>query len=107
MSRLVEFEDLVLLDGNDLKAVFAAMAHPQLLEALAGASAGLRIHLLNKLPLGAAARIADQLQDLGLIPVEVSHLAQREMVDTLCRLGRSGHIAFDDPYDMFPDSMVA
>ena len=100
MSNLVEFEDLNLLDGGDLRAVFSQVDEPQVLHALVGASAFLRRTLLTKLTPTLAAKLEGGLDALEPVPFEAVRSAQRSVVDALCRLGRSGIIAFDDPEDM-------
>jgi flagellar motor switch protein FliG len=107
LSRLVEFEDLMLLDGGDLRSVLSQVEPVQLVQALAGVGTGLRRGLLGKLPVALAARLEAEVKASPGVSPEVSHLAQRALVDTLCRLGRGGQVAFDDPYDMFPESLVA
>lgn len=100
MSELVAIEDLGLLDGKDLRAVFAQVPEPQILDALVGLSAGLRHLLLTKLSPASASRLEAQLTSHGPIATEAVRTAQRTVVDTLCRLSRVGQIAFDDPEDM-------
>jgi flagellar motor switch protein FliG len=100
LSELVDFEDLGLLDGNDLRAVFSQVPRAQILEALIGVPAGLRHQLLNKLPGALASLLEDQLGSHGPVPFEAVQNAQRSVVDALCRLSRAGQVAFDDPEDM-------
>jgi flagellar motor switch protein FliG len=97
---LVAFEDLELLDGHDLRAVFDAVATPRLLDALIGARAGVRRHLLTRLPSASAARLEGALHAHGPVSVESVREAQRSVVEALCRLSRGGMIAFDHPADM-------
>jgi hypothetical protein len=103
----VDFEDLGLLDGSDLRAVFGQVAPEVLHVALAGMTPASRRNLLGVLPLAQAAGIESAVRGLEGVDPEASHLAQRQVVDTLCRLGRCGLVAFDDPYDMYPDTRVA
>jgi flagellar motor switch protein FliG len=107
LSRLVDFEDLRLLDGNDLRAVIQQVAPEVLQAALAALTPANRRIILASLPLALAARIESEVQAVEAVDPEASHLAQREVVDTLCRLGRCGLVAFDDPYDLYPDTRVA
>jgi flagellar motor switch protein FliG len=100
LSDLVDFEDLELLDGGDLRAVLGQVSAHQLLEALAGLPAGLRRHLLTKLPEGDAGRIEAEVLALGPVPTAAARSAQRAVVDALCRLSRGGQVAFHDPADM-------
>ena len=100
MSDLVDFEDLGLLDGSDLRAVFAQVEPDQVLEALVGIPAGHRHHLLTKLPATSATRLEAQVNSHGPVSFEAVHTAQRAVIDALCRLSRAGQIAFDDPEDM-------
>ena len=100
MSDLVDFEDLGLLDGGDLRAVLGQVSAAQVLEALVGTPAGLRRRLLTKLSPASAARIEAQVQAHGPVAFEAVQSAQRALVDALCRLSRAGQVAFDDPADM-------
>jgi flagellar motor switch protein FliG len=100
LSDLVEFEDLSLLDGADLRSVLGQVTAEQVLEALAGTSPSLRQRLLAKLPAAVAARIEADVAAHGPVAFEAVQSAQRALVDALCRLSRGGHIAFDDPEDM-------
>lgn len=100
MSDLVEFEDLELLDGTDLRAVFDQVPPEQVLDALVGTRAGFRQMLLTKLPQSSATVLEARINTHGPVSFESVHTAQRAVVDTLCRLSRSGVVAFDDPEDM-------
>ncbi len=100
MSDLVEFEDLELLDGTDLRSVFDQVPADQVLDALVGTRPGMRQHLLTKLPQSSATRLEAQLNTHGPVSFETVKTAQRAVVETLCRLSRGGVIAFDDPADM-------
>jgi flagellar motor switch protein FliG len=100
LSDLVAFDDLGQLDGSDLRAVFTQVERPQLLEALAGSSLGLRQRLLTKLPASASTLLVTELDSLEPVPFEAVQTAQQAVVEALCRLSREGHIAFDDPADM-------
>jgi flagellar motor switch protein FliG len=70
------------------------------LDALIGSSAHIRERLLTKLSRPSAERIAAGLDAHAPIPFESAVAAQRVVVETLCRLGRAGVVAFDDPEDM-------
>ncbi|MDE2508396.1 MAG: hypothetical protein KGM43_14380, partial [Planctomycetota bacterium] len=96
MSDLVEFEDLELLDGNDLRAVLDQVPEAQVLEALAGVQPSMRAHLLTKLPSSSATLLFDRINARGPVAFESARTAQRAVVETLCRLSRVGQIAFDD-----------
>lgn len=100
LSDLVHFEDLSLLDGGDLRAVLNQVPDLQVVQALIGVTSGLRHRLLTKLPSGSATDLAARIDSLGPVPFETIQVAQRAVVDTLCRLSRGGFIAFDDPADM-------
>lgn len=100
MFSLVDFEDLVLLDGGDLRAVLGQLPDDQIVSAFGGAPASLRRRLLLRLSPGLADRLEAQIHDRGPVPSEAARSAQHAVVDTLCRLSRSGQIAFDVPEDM-------
>ena len=100
MSRLVDFEDLDLLDGGDLRAVFAQVPPDQVLAALVGVTPGFRRLLLGKLATTSAVTIEAQVAAHGPVSFAVVQAAQRELVEALCRLSRAGQVAFDDPEDM-------
>lgn len=97
---LVDFEDLELLDGSDLRAVLEQTPAPQVLDALNGLRPGARQHLLTKLPQSSATRLRAELSVHGPVSDESARRAQRAVVETLCRLSRGGIIAFDHPADM-------
>lgn len=100
MSSLVEFEDLAMLDGGDLRAVFGQVMLDQVLAALVGTTPSFRRHLLAKLPGASAATLESQIAAHGPVSFAAVHVAQRELVEALCRLSRGGQVAFDDPEDM-------
>lgn len=100
MSDLVEFDDLELLDGTDLRSVLAQVPKTQVLDALVGTRPGMRRHLLTKLPQSSAQELEAQINAHGPVSFEMVHNAQRAVVETLCRLSRGGQVAFDDPEDM-------
>jgi flagellar motor switch protein FliG len=100
LSDLVDFEDLDLLDGGDLRSVLNQVTLEQVLDALIGVPAGLRHRLLTRLPASSAAELESQIQSHEPVPFESVQSAQRAIVDALCRLSRGGQIAFDDPADM-------
>src|SRR5262245_10355045 len=100
LSNLVEFEDLGLLDGGDLRAVFSQVDNDQVIAALLGSSPGLRQILMSKLGSSSAANLEAQIKAHASISFETVHSAQRALVDALCRLSRGGVVAFDDPEDM-------
>ena len=100
MSSLVEFEDLGELDGGDLRAVLSVVPADLLIDALLGASAGLRHQLLTRLPEASSAALQTLLVESGPVNRQAAIHAQRVVVDALCRLSRVGQVAFDDPADM-------
>ncbi len=100
MSDLVDFEDLDGLDGGDLRAVFEEVGPDQMLEALIGSPVHVRQRLLTKLSRPSAERIIAEIDEHAPISFEAAVAAQRAVVETLCRLGRTGVVAFDDPEDM-------
>jgi flagellar motor switch protein FliG len=100
LSSLVAFEDLQLLDGGDLRAVFSQVTTDQLVEALAGASTLFRQRLLTRLTPAQAAEISERIDRQGPIAFEAVAAAQRAMVTALCQLSRNSMVAFDDPADM-------
>jgi flagellar motor switch protein FliG len=100
LSELVDFDDLGALDGTDLRAVLDQVPEPLLLEALAGAPASLRHLLLTRLPSATAGPLEAKINAHAPISLESVRAAQRAVVEVLCRLSRSGQVAFDDPDDM-------
>jgi flagellar motor switch protein FliG len=106
LSSLVDFEDLGELDGGDLKAVFGQVEPEQVLAALLGVSPALRHRLLTKLSPSSASALEAQIVAHDPISPDSAQHAQRAVVDALCRLSRSGQVAFDDPEDIFTE-MVA
>jgi flagellar motor switch protein FliG len=100
LSDLVDFEDLGLLDGGDLRSVFDQAPDSQVLEALVGSPPALRCYLLAKLSATSASRLEDRIKDCGPVPADSARVAQRAVVEVLCRLSRGGQVAFDDPDDM-------
>jgi flagellar motor switch protein FliG len=100
LSDLVDFEDLGLLDGGDLRAVFGQVTLDSVLTALVGTTTGLRRQLLLKLPASSASQLEAQITSHGPVSFGTVRSAQRELVDVMCRLGRHGQVAFDDPADM-------
>ena len=97
---LVDFEDLDLLDGTDLRAVFDQVPTPQVIDALNALTPGIREHLLTKLPHSSATKLEAELHSRGPVSIELARDAQRAVVETLCRLSRGGIVAFDHPSDM-------
>jgi flagellar motor switch protein FliG len=100
LSELVEFDDLELLDGSDLRAVLAQVPDTQVLDALVGTRPSMRRHLLTKLPQSSAEVLEARVNAHGPVSFETVRSAQRAVVETLCRLSRVGQVAFDDPADM-------
>lgn len=99
-EHLVDFEDLTLLDGGDLRAVLGEVTEDQVADALLGIPAGLQRQLLNKLPQAVAARLERRIDPRESIPFDAVLDAQRSIIDALCRLSRGAQIAFDVPEDM-------
>ena len=100
MSDLVEFDDLELLDGTDLRSVFDQVPPTQVLDALVGTRPSMRQYLLAKLPSSSSVKLEAQVNAHGPVSFETVRTAQRAVVETLCRLSRGGVVAFDDPEDM-------
>jgi flagellar motor switch protein FliG len=100
LPELVAFEDLDLLDGGDLRAVFGQVADAQVLDALIGSPAGLRHRLLTKLSPSRASWLEAQINAHGPVTVPAVQSAQCALVEVLRRLSRGGQVAFDDPADV-------
>ena len=100
MSDLVDFEDLALLDGADLRAVFGQVTADEVLDALAGTSLGLRRRFLTRLTVAQATKLETGLNNHVPISFLAAQAAQRALVEALCRLSRGGQVAFDDPADL-------
>jgi flagellar motor switch protein FliG len=100
LSDLVDFEDLGFLDGGDIRAVLDQADEEHVLDALAGSPAHLRHQILTKLPSASAHALEAQINSHGPVADESAFCAQRAVVEVLCRLSRSGQVAFDDPEDM-------
>jgi flagellar motor switch protein FliG len=100
LSDLVEIDDLGLLDGHDLRAVFSQVSEPQLVEALSGTEPAVRAQLLRKLSPALASRLAAEINACGPVEPIAVRLAQGAVVEALCRLSRCGQVAFDIPEDM-------
>jgi flagellar motor switch protein FliG len=96
----VQIDDLVDLDGHDLRAVLDQLSEPQVLDALIGISPAFRKQLLGKLPAAPAGRLEARINAHGPVAIEAVHAAQRAVVEALCRLSRGGQVAFDVPEDM-------
>ena len=100
MSDLVDFEDLALLDGADLRAVFGQVTTGEVLDALAGTSLGLRRRFLTRLTVAQATKLETEINNHEPVGFIAAQAAQRELVEALCRLSRGGQVAFDDPADL-------
>lgn len=100
MSSLVDFQDLNLLDGNDLRAVFGQVSLEQVVIALVGVTPGFRRQLLGRLPSAPAAQIESRIATQDPVSLTAVQAAQRELVEVVCRLSRVGQVAFNDPEDM-------
>jgi flagellar motor switch protein FliG len=100
LSDVVAFEDLGDLDGNDLRAVFDQVSREQLVEAFSGAAPGVRRLLFAKLPTASATALEAQVVAHGTVALGLASSAQRAVIDALCRLSRTGQVAFDHPDDI-------
>lgn len=100
MSESTTFDDLELLDGDDLKAVFDRMPPAEVIAALWGTAMGLRSRLLRKLPKRVSGQIEKDIAACDHFTFEQVHGAQQTAVTILCHMSRSGQIAFDAPEDM-------
>lgn len=100
MPDLLEIDDLTMLDGGDLRAVFGQIPVEQLIAALSATTPGLRRQLLMKLPRETSARLDLALNLAGPVSAIEARQAQRALLNALCRLSRAGAIAFDLPEDM-------
>lgn len=100
LSEYIEFDDLDLLDGGDLRAVFSQVSTDQALEALAGTPSSLRNQLLAKLSETEAIAMEAQVAAHGPVSLDSVRQAQQAVLEALQRLSRTGIVAFDDPADM-------
>ena len=100
MSESTTFDDLELLDGSDLKAVFRAMDSNDVVAALWGTPIGLRGRLLRKLHKRDSVHIEKGLAECEHFSFEQVRNAQQTAVAIMCHMSRSGQIAFDAPEDM-------
>jgi flagellar motor switch protein FliG len=100
LSDLVEIDDLVFLDGHDLRAVLDQVSESQIVEALIGNTPAFRKQLLSKVSPTSAARLEAQINAHGPVTTEAVQDARRALVEALYRLSRGGQVAFDVPEDM-------
>ena len=100
MSESTTFDDLELLDGSDLKAVFRNMNSDEVVAALWGTPIGLRGRLLRKLHKRDSVGIEKQIAECEHFTFEQVRNAQQKAVTIMCHMSRSGQIAFDAPEDM-------
>ena len=100
MSETLEFDDLDLLDGNDLKAVFDQMSLDEVATALWGTPIGLRGRLLRKLNPQDSHKINQRITKIEHVTFGQVHDAQQQAIEIMCQLSRTGQIAFDAPEDM-------
>ena len=100
MSDSTAFDDLEMLDGGDLKAVFEQVTRDEVVAALWGAHASLRGRLLLKLSKRFATPIQQAINAAEHFSFEQVRNAQHKIVDAMCQLSRAGQIAFDVPEDM-------
>ena len=100
MSESTVFEDLEMLDGPDLQAVFSHMQSEEVVAALWGAHIGLRSRLLQKLGKRARQAILLDIASCDHCTFDQVHRAQKKAVEVMCQMSRAGQIAFDAPEDM-------
>ena len=100
MSESTAFDDLELLDGNDLKAVLNHLPLESVVAALWGCPMALRGRLLRKLSNRDSTRIEKAIAATGHLTFEQVRNGQQEAVVLLCQMSRAGQIAFDAPEDM-------
>jgi flagellar motor switch protein FliG len=100
MSESTTFDDLELLDGTDLKAVFDYMPAETVVAALWGCPMALRGRLLRKLTKNDSTRIEKAIAATTHVTFEQVRNGQHEAVAVMCQLSRAGQIAFDAPEDM-------
>ena len=100
MSESTVFDDLELLDGGDLKAVFEQVSKEEVVAAMWGAHASLRGRLLLKLSRRYATPIQQAIDATEHQSFEDVRNAQHKIVEAMCQLSRTGQIAFDVPEDM-------
>ena len=102
MSNLVPFEDLVMLDGQDLRAVLGQVTIDQQVQAFLGAPQGFRQMLLTRLPASASHQLSSEIESRSsMVSSEGSEAAQHAIIEVLCRMGRTSQVAFVDPEDMW------
>jgi flagellar motor switch protein FliG len=100
MSESTTFDDLELLDGSDLKAVFHNMLPDEVVAALWGTPIGLRGRLLRKLHKRDSLHIEKGIAACERCTFDQVRNAQQRAVAIMCHMSRSGQIAFDAPEDM-------
>lgn len=100
MSETTVFEDLNLLSGHDLRAVFDQLPTDQVTAALWGCQVGLRTQLIRKLPRSCAKPIEQAIATTEHLSFTQVRHAQQQVVSAMCQLSRAGIIAFDLPEDM-------
>ena len=98
--NLVEFEDLSLLEANDLRDVLYHVSPDTVLEAFVGAMPHYRQLILTKLAASQADLWKRRIDGHGPVSNDAAVTAQRRLIETARSLGRIGQIAFDDPADM-------
>jgi len=100
MAETTTFDDLMLLDGNDLRVVFQHLGTERAVAALWGCSASLRRLLLRKMPRRFADELGEQVDAAEHFSFTEVLEAQRAAVQLVYELSRAGVIAFDAPEDM-------
>lgn len=100
MSETTEFDDLNLLDAADVAAVFDQVPQDDVVAALWGAPAGLRVRLVNRLRRPQTQVIEQAIAAIEHLTFEQVRGAQQRIVAAMCRLSRGGQIAFDPAEDM-------
>lgn len=107
---MIAFEDLLMLDGVDLRAVFDEVTPDRAAEALLGGPEWLTAKLLNTLPSRSAASLRDLIAARRLSMTEGEGTgtapgntlaARADVLRALSRLARQSRIAFDNPEDLY------
>jgi flagellar motor switch protein FliG len=87
------FDDLTKLDDRSLHRLLQETETPQWALSLKGASEKLKARILGNLPQGAAARLQDEIDDLGPVRISDVEAAQQVIVDAVHRLEDAGNFA--------------
>ena len=100
MSEITTFDDLELLSGDDLKAVFDQLPPEEVMAALWGCPIALRGQLLRNLSKQDSTKIERAIGSTEHLTFEQVRNAQQNAVAVMCQMSRAGLIAFDAPEDM-------